>query len=183
MVGRLEAADGRGEARDFADAEITALRHGGEFQGYPVFRRVRHQQDRQHRSEHDGDSRIRSAQCGDPSAPHRHHQRRCDLVLGLFPRLSGPVRSQRRGKVSEWPSPGGPQSQPYGIVAIKDNLWYSESGVKPNTLVRFDPKTENFQTWVIPSGGGVVRNMDVTRDGNIVLACSGVNRVALVEIK
>lgn len=87
------------------------------------------------------------------------------------------------GKATEWPSPGGRQSQPYGIVAINDVLWYSEAGVKPNTLVRFDPKSEKFQTWVIPSGGGVVRNMDVTRDGNIALACSGVNRVALVEIK
>jgi hypothetical protein len=28
-----------------------------------------------------------------------------------------------------------------------------------------------------------VRNMDVTRDGNLVLACSGVNRIALVQVK
>ncbi|HTN72263.1 MAG TPA: cytochrome C [Methylomirabilota bacterium] len=87
------------------------------------------------------------------------------------------------GKVTEWPSPGGPQSLPYGIAAVNDILWYSESGVKPNTLVRFDPKTEKFQTWSIPSGGGVVRNIDVTRDGNLALACSGVNRIALVQIK
>jgi len=87
------------------------------------------------------------------------------------------------GKASEWPSPGGPRSQPYGIHAINDVIWYSEAGVKPNTIVRFDPKTEKFQTWAIPSGGGVVRNVDVTRDGNLALACSGVNRVGLVEIK
>jgi virginiamycin B lyase len=55
--------------------------------------------------------------------------------------------------------------------------------VKPNTLVRFDPKTEKFQTWVIPSGGGVVRNMMTTRDGHLALAESGVNKIALVEIK
>ena len=87
------------------------------------------------------------------------------------------------GKVSEWPSPGGPRSQPYAITTIKDVLWYVEAGTQPNTLVRFDPKTEKFQTWTIPSGGGVVRNMDVTRDGNLALACSGVNRIALVEVK
>jgi virginiamycin B lyase len=86
--------------------------------------------------------------------------------------------------VKEWPSPGGPQSQPYGIVGLKDVIWYSESAVSPNTLVRFDPKTEKFQTWAIPSGGGVVRNMMATTDGNgLVLACSGRNRVALVEIQ
>ena len=86
------------------------------------------------------------------------------------------------GKSGEWASPGGPQSQPYGIVAINDVIWYSEAGVSPNTVVRFDPKTEKFQTWKIPSGGGVVRNVDVTKDGNIAIACSGVNRVGLVEI-
>src|SRR5439155_20028935 len=91
----------------------------------------------------------------------------------------GPL-DPKTGNVQEWPSPGGPKSLPYGIASIHDVIWYSESGVKPNTLVRFDPKTEKFQTWAIPSGGGVVRNVSVTRDGNLALACSGVNRVALV---
>lgn len=87
------------------------------------------------------------------------------------------------GTAREWASPGGPISQPYAIRVVKGIVWYSESGVNPNTLVRFDPKTEKFQTWPIPSGGGVVRNMDVTADGNLVLACSGSNRIALVQIK
>ena len=65
---------------------------------------------------------------------------------------------------------------------MNDVVWYSESGKNPNTLVRFDPKTEAFQTWPIPSGGGVVRNMMPTADGNLVLACSGVNRIALVDV-
>jgi virginiamycin B lyase len=86
------------------------------------------------------------------------------------------------GEVREWPSPGGENSRPYGIATVGDVIWYSESAVKPNTLVRFDSMTETFQTWVIPSGGGVVRNMMATPEGNLVLACSGVNRVALVEV-
>jgi len=88
----------------------------------------------------------------------------------------------RDGSFREWPSPGGTRSRPYGIAAIGSVLWYSESGVRPNTLVRFDSGTEMFQTWAIPSGGGVIRNMMATRDGNLALACSGVNRVALVVI-
>jgi virginiamycin B lyase len=87
------------------------------------------------------------------------------------------------GGVKEYASPGGPQSQPYGIAIAKGAVWYSESGVRPNTLVRFDPVSEKFQTWIIPSGGGVVRNMTTDHDGNIVIAESGVDRVALVEIK
>jgi virginiamycin B lyase len=95
--------------------------------------------------------------------------------LGRFDPVTGEVR--------EWRSPSGPQSQPYGIAAVGDVLWYSESGVKPNTLVRFDSRSQTFQTWAIASGGGVVRHMMATHDGNLVLACSGVNRVALVEVR
>jgi virginiamycin B lyase len=87
------------------------------------------------------------------------------------------------GAVKEWMSPSGPKSEPYGIVFTKGALWYNESGAKPNTIVRFDPKTEKFQSWAIPGGGDIVRNMDVTRDGNPVLANSLTNEVGLVEIK
>jgi virginiamycin B lyase len=60
-------------------------------------------------------------------------------------------------------------------------VWYSESGVKPNTLVRFDPKSEHFSEQNIPSGGGTVRNMVATPDKRLYLACSGVNKVAVVQ--
>jgi virginiamycin B lyase len=86
------------------------------------------------------------------------------------------------GEVQEWASPSGQQSQPYGITIDKGAVWYNESGIRPNTLVRFDPQTQKFQTWLIPSGGIVVRNMMATKDGNLVLACSGANRVALVTV-
>jgi virginiamycin B lyase len=60
-------------------------------------------------------------------------------------------------------------------------VWYSESGITPNTVVRFNPKTERFARAKIPSGGGTVRNMAATSDGRIYLACSGVNKVGVVE--
>ena len=100
-----------------------------------------------------------------------------DYSRGYLGRLN-----TKTGEVKEWPSPGGPRSQPYGITFLNGIVWYSESAVKPNTMVRFDPKTEKFQTWAIPSGGGVVRNMMVTKDGNIAIAESGMNVIALVEI-
>jgi virginiamycin B lyase len=86
------------------------------------------------------------------------------------------------GTVTEWPSPSGPKSEPYGISAIHDVIWYSESGSKPNTVVRFDPKTETFQSWTIPGGGDIVRNTSVTRAGEFVLANSLVNAITLVTI-
>ena len=101
-----------------------------------------------------------------------------DFARGFLGRLDPAT-----GKVTEWPSPSGPKSQPYGIVFTKGALWYNEAFAKPNTIVRFDPQTEKFQTWVIPGGGDIVRNMDVTPDGNVVTANSLVNQVGLVEIK
>ena len=87
------------------------------------------------------------------------------------------------GAVTEWPSPSGPRSLPYGMAIAKGAIWYNESGTKPNTIVRFDLKTQQFQSWAIPSGGYIVRNMDTTPDGNPVMANSTVNYVGMVEVK
>ncbi len=86
------------------------------------------------------------------------------------------------GAVKMWASPGGAKSAPYGIAITPDGMvWYSESGVKPNTIIQFDPKTEQFARANIPSGGGTVRNMAATLDGRVYIACSGVNKVGVVE--
>jgi virginiamycin B lyase len=86
------------------------------------------------------------------------------------------------GAVKMWTSPGGVKSAPYGIAITPDGLvWYSESGVKPNTIIQFDPKTEQFARANIPSGGGTVRNMAATSDGRVYIACSGVNKVGVIE--
>jgi virginiamycin B lyase len=86
------------------------------------------------------------------------------------------------GAVEIWPSPGGSDSGPYGIAITPDGMiWYSESGVKPNTIIQFNPKTQTFARANIPSGGGVVRNMAATSDGRVYIACSGVDKVGIVE--
>ena len=86
------------------------------------------------------------------------------------------------GEITEWPSPSGPDSHPYALAVIDDVVWYNESGMRPDALVRFDPATETFQSWPIPSGYGIVRNMWVTQDGNLLIHQSSSNRVGLVEI-
>jgi virginiamycin B lyase len=101
-----------------------------------------------------------------------------DFARGYLGRLDPAT-----GAVKEWPSPSGPRSGPYGIVFTRGAVWYNESGAKPNTIVRFDPQSEQFQTWVIPSGGYIVRKMDVTPDGNPVMVNSTVNFVGMVEVK
>jgi virginiamycin B lyase len=87
------------------------------------------------------------------------------------------------GEIKEWPSPSGPTSHPYAFAVVDDVIWYNESGMTPDALVRFDPKTERFQSWAIPSGFGIVRNMWVTKDGNLLIHQTSSNRVGIVEIK
>ena len=101
-----------------------------------------------------------------------------DFPRGMLGRLD-----LKTGDVKEWQSPSGPKSEPYGIVFTKGALWYNESGARPNTIVRFDPGSEKFQSWAIPGGGDIVRNMDVTPDGNPVTANSLANQVGLVTVE
>jgi virginiamycin B lyase len=102
-----------------------------------------------------------------------------DYARGFLGRLDLKTK-----QVKEFASPGGGRSQPYGITVTSDGaIWYSESGVEPNTLVRFDPATSGFQKWTIPSGGGVVRHMVTAPNGDLLLACSGVDKVARVRIR
>jgi len=87
-------------------------------------------------------------------------------------------------QVKEFASPSGRASLPYGISTTSDGaVWYSESGVSPNTLVRFDPATSTFQKWNIPNGGGIVRHMVTAPNGDLLLAYSGVNKVGRVRVR
>lgn len=92
----------------------------------------------------------------------------------------------KTAQIKEWPSPSGPKSHPYAIAVVDGIVWYNESGQRPDTLVRFDPATERFQSWAIPSGGiyaGIVRHMRPTRDGNLLIHQSSTNRIILVTPK
>ena len=93
----------------------------------------------------------------------------------------------RSGAIKEWDSPSGPRSHPYAIAVLDGIVWYNESGVRPDMLVRFDPKTETFQSWPVPSGGvyaGIVRHMRPTRDGgDLLIHQSSSNRIIYVPIR
>ena len=87
------------------------------------------------------------------------------------------------GEIKEWPSPSGPNSHPYAFSIVDDIIWYNESGMRPDALVRFDPGSEKFQSWAIPSGVGIIRNMWVTKAGNLLIHQTSSNRIGLVEIE
>ena len=86
------------------------------------------------------------------------------------------------GKVTQWNSPSGPTSHPYSMTVIKDIVWYNESGMRPDALVRFDPAKEKFQSWAVPSGIGIIRHTWETQDGDLLIHQSSSNRVGRVRI-
>ena len=86
----------------------------------------------------------------------------------------------KSGEIKEWDSPSGPKSHPYAIAVLDGAIWYNESGVRPDMLVRFDPKNETFQSWPIKSGNiyaGILRNARVTREGTLLIHQTATNRV------
>jgi virginiamycin B lyase len=75
-----------------------------------------------------------------------------------------------------------PQSQPYGIVAVNDVIWYSETGVAPNTVVRFDPKDGKISDLENSFGRRRRAQREFDKRRNIAIACSGVNRIGFVKL-
>lgn len=71
------------------------------------------------------------------------------------------VYDPRSGAFQEWRTPGGAYSAPYAMAADRaGRIWFVETGVDPNRLVGFDPKTAKFFSLTeIPSGAGSVRHM------------------------
>ena len=57
--------------------------------------------------------------------------------------------------------------------------------ITSDPLVRFDPATETFQSWPIPSGGvfaGIARHIRPTRDGDLLIHQSATNRIIRVTL-
>lgn len=86
------------------------------------------------------------------------------------------------GEITQWDSPSGERSHPYSMTVIDDIIWYNESGMRPDALVRFDPTTQRFQSWAMPSGVGIIRHTWKTRAGDLLVHQSSSNRVGRVRI-
>ena len=100
--------------------------------------------------------RNSAAQCRHSSPAHRHYS---DDVIWYG--------DYDRGYLGSYdPKTGSTEMAVSQRAALRDlrhhGVRTTSSGTTslasdPNPIVRFDPKTEKFQSWAIPSGGGVVR--------------------------
>lgn len=76
-----------------------------------------------------------------------------DYSRGYLGRLN-----PRTGAVKEYALPGGAMSLPYAMALDgRGRIWLAETGLQPNRLVAFDPRTESF-TDTVSVGGGSAEN-------------------------
>jgi virginiamycin B lyase len=80
----------------------------------------------------------------------------------------------------EWPSPGGASSHPSALATAGGMLWFIEAAPKPK-LVRFDPRTQQFQAWSLEASGEI-EHLYAHTDGSLWLTMPSGNRVARITI-
>lgn len=82
------------------------------------------------------------------------------------------------GTWREWRLPGS-QPQAYAVYVDElDKVWLTDFGA--NALVRFDPLTEQFDVFDLPSPGAAVRQI-LGRPGEVWGAASGTDRLVVVR--
>ncbi len=80
-----------------------------------------------------------------------------DYTRGMLGRLD-----PKSGAVREFPLPAAARSLPYAMASDdRDRIWLAETGIQPNRLVGFDPKSESWisVTPITKSGGLTIRHM------------------------
>jgi virginiamycin B lyase len=99
------------------------------------------------------------------------------LALTLWGAVAATIVSDLHLSIREWgvPTKGAHPHDP--AVGKNGDLWFTEQ--MTNKIGRFDPASQNFKEY--PLTGGVVRNMAATPDGRIYLACSGVDKIGIVD--
>lgn len=99
-----------------------------------------------------------------------------DFVGGNLGKLDTSI-----GALVLFPSPSGPDSNPYGLSITPDGMvWYTETGTQPNNIIRFDPKSFTFARAPIPFATGVVHNMTATPEGRVYIV--GIDKIGAVEV-
>lgn len=103
-----------------------------------------------------------------------------DYTRGMLGRFD-----PRTGASREWLTPAGAGSLPYALgVDDRDRLWTAETGVQPNRLAIFDPKTSSWVsvTPIAESGGLTVRHMSFDRPTRTMWFGTDANTIARAQV-
>jgi len=101
-----------------------------------------------------------------------------DYVSGNLGKLDVSI-----GAMVLMPTPSGAESVPSGITISADGtVWYCETGVQPNNLIHFLPRTNAFARTPIPFVSSAVTSMAAAPDGRIYFVSSDVDKIGVVEV-
>jgi virginiamycin B lyase len=87
------------------------------------------------------------------------------------------VHDPASGSWQEWPLPGDDPMAYAVFVDDRDVVWLTDFG--GNSIVRFDPATEAFDSVVLPDADAAVRQLH-GRPGEVWGAESGLDRLVVV---
>jgi virginiamycin B lyase len=107
------------------------------------------------------------------------------IWYGDFSRGYTGVLDPKTGDIKEWANPSGASSRPYAMTSDdQDRIWFVETGVQPNRLVGFDPKTNEFfsNTAVGMATGNTVRHMMFDPKGKQIWFGSDANTIGRAQV-
>ena len=183
MLGRIDPKSGEIKLVHLAHAEFAALRPGDQLQGHSGLRRVRHQQDRDHRSR----KTMAIKEYALPNAASRPRRLAltpddvvwyADFSRGYLGRLD-----LATGEHKEWPSPSGPQ-----VAALRHRLHQGRDLVQRIRRQAEHHRALRSEDGEVPELGDPRRRRHRAQhgrhpDGNPVTANSLVNQVGMVEVE
>jgi len=102
-----------------------------------------------------------------------------DFTRGMLGRLDPAT-----GKIEEFALPEGLMSLPYAMASDdRDRIWLAETGVQPNRLVVFDPKSRAFvQNIVVDGQPNTIRHMVFDKKSREIWWGSDVNVLGRVKV-
>ena len=185
MVGRLDPESGDIKLVTLSRAELQALRHQDRRRGQSLVLVQRSAVSLQDQPGELWTDRNQAAARRHDGAPPRYRRGRHDLVRQLGHGRLGRY-NPKTGDIKEWPSPSGPKSHPYAIVVVDGIVWYNESGMRPDPLVRFDPRPRRSRVGrsrraisTLASSG----TCGPTKDGSLLIHQSSTNRIMQVTVQ
>jgi virginiamycin B lyase len=88
------------------------------------------------------------------------------------------VRAAGAASWKQWKLPGD-NPRCYAVyVDERDQVWASDFGA--NSVVRFDPATEKFASWIFPREGASIRQI-LGRPGEVWLPESGTEHISVIR--